>query len=416
MEHRLLKTKFLMFCLLLNTILSAQNIVNNIVKQVDTVVSKQNVTHKKFTLRHLVRSGISYLQVVEDDVVLLQVVEDDVVLLKHITNDSIKIRLSTKNNRTTAQFLKGKEILKTVVEDDVVLLKSVVEDDVMLLQVVEDDVVLLKSVVEDDVVLLQVVEDDVVLLKSKDSIKSYNINASKQINADSTKQIAYDRAQQIIHDSLRTIVPRSLGKISVGMSGGTKGLGIDLAYRILPRVVLRLGYNNWFSLLNFKGVDIAKFNILSIPKGKTAMSFNIDRSNIDLFADVSLTKKGGIRLTIGGMYDIKNQSSTTLRYNKEVAISDIRLTAGDVGYFTTLWTRKSAIAPYLGLGLGQLMSKRRINVNLDLGTYYRGSPVIKIEATNLLKRNVENEAALNRNLAAFKWSPVANLRIAYRIQ
>jgi hypothetical protein len=405
MEHKLLKTKFLLFCFLLNTVLNAQNIVNNIVAQANTVSGKQHIVPKKFVLKHLVREGLSYLQIVEDDVVLLQIVEDDVVLWERIINDRIKIRLSTKNNQTTAQFLKGTEVLKIIIEDDVVLLESIVED----------DVVLLKSIIEDDVVLLEsIVEYDVVLLKSKDSINLYNINASKQINTDSTKQIAHDSTKQIIHDSLRAVVIRSLGKISVGISAGTNALfGIDVAYKVLPRVALRLGFN--YFKFDIRGIDIGEFNILSIPKNKTATDIAGQQSNIQLLADVSLTKKGGIRFTIGGAYMMKTEWSAKLRYKEEIAISSIVVTAQDMGYFKTIYTTKSPIAPYIGIGLGRLVPKRRMNVSFDFGTYYQGSPVIKIDATGLLKRNVENEAALNRNLAAFKWYPVANMRVAYRL-
>ena len=405
MKHKLLKTKFLLFCFLLNTLLSAQNIVNNIVVQANPIVSKQQLAQKKFALKHLVRSGVGYLQIVEDEIVFLQIVEDDIVFMKRFTNGGLKIRISTKNNQKTVQFLKGTEILKSIVEDDIVFLQSIVED----------DIVFLKSIVEDEIVFLEkIVEDEIVFLTSKDSINSYNINISKQINADSTKQIRPDSIKQIIYDSLRTITPRSLGKMSVGIGGGTNALlGIDVAYKVLPRVALRLGFN--YFKFDVRGIDIGEYNILSIPKNKTATDIAANQSNIQLLADVSLTKKGGIRLTVGGTYMIKTEWSAKLRYREEIAISSIVVTAQDMGYFKTIYTTKSPISPYIGLGLGRLVPKRRINVSADLGTYYRGSPVIKIDATGLLKRNVENEGALNRNLAPYKWYPVINMRLAYRL-
>ena len=138
--------------------------------------------------------------------------------------------------------------------------------------------------------------------------------------------------------------------------------------------------------------------------------------NIELLADVSLTKKGGIRLTIGGVYGMKNEYSGTLRYKGTVAINEIVVTADDMGYLRTVATTKSNISPYIGLGLGRVVPKRRLNLSVDLGAYFRDSPVIKIEATNLLKRNIENEAVLNRNLSEYKWYPVMNLRLAYKLK
>jgi hypothetical protein len=215
-------------------------------------------------------------------------------------------------------------------------------------------------------------------------------------------------------DSTSEALAKPLGKMALGISGGTNGLGVDLAYKVLPRVALRLGYN--YCATNVGGIDVGSFNILSIPKGKTAMDITVDQSNIQLLADVSLTKKGGIRLTIGGAYGAKNEYTGKLRYKGTVVLNDIILTPEEMGYLKFLYTTKSPIMPYVGLGLGRVVPKRRLNISLDLGTYYRGSPVIKVEATNLLKRNVENEAILNRNLAAFKWYPVANVRLAYKLK
>jgi hypothetical protein len=215
-------------------------------------------------------------------------------------------------------------------------------------------------------------------------------------------------------DSTAKALPAS-SKMSLGVSAGTNALfGVDLAYKVLPRVALRLGYN--YFTTNVAGIDIANYNLLSIPKGKTAMDITVDQSNIQLLADVSLTKKGGIRLTVGGAYGAKNEYTGKLRYKGTVVLNDIILTPEEMGYLKIVYTTKSPITPYVGLGLGRIVPKRRLNISLDLGTYYRGSPVIKVEATNLLKRNVENEEVLNRNLAAFKWYPVANLRLAFKLK
>jgi hypothetical protein len=146
------------------------------------------------------------------------------------------------------------------------------------------------------------------------------------------------------------------------------------------------------------------------------MDIKVDQSNVELLADLSLTKKGGIRLTVGGAYGMKNEYSGKLSYKGSVAINEIVVTSEDMGYMKILYTTKSKISPYIGLGLGRIVPKRRVNLSLDLGTYYRDSPVIKVEATNLLKRNVENEEALNRNLKEFKWYPVANLRLAVKLK
>jgi hypothetical protein len=215
-------------------------------------------------------------------------------------------------------------------------------------------------------------------------------------------------------DSSAKALPKPLGKMSIGINGGTNGFGVDLAYKVLPRVALRFGYN--YCATAVAGIDVGSFNILSIPKGKTAMDITVDQSNIQLLADVSLTKKGGIRLTVGGAYGAKNEYTGKLRYKGTVVLNDIILTPEEMGYMKFLYTTQSPITPYVGLGLGRTVPKRRLNISLDLGTYYRGSPVIKVEATNLLRRNVENEDILNRNLAAFKWYPVANVRLAYKLK
>jgi hypothetical protein len=222
-------------------------------------------------------------------------------------------------------------------------------------------------------------------------------------------------AQVAKMDSTLQSTPKHKMSGAIGLSAGSGALaGVDLAFHVLRRVSIRVGYN----YLDAQLADVSKqlnFAPLDPVKEKVAINLDVAQSNVAFLADIHLNKKGSLRATIGANYTFVNTYSGKMAYTGTETYNELVISPEDIGYLKGTISTASKINPYIGLGLGRAVPRKRIGLSLDLGTYYRGSPIVKLEATQLLRGNTANEAPLNRNLAPYKWYPIANLRLAVKL-
>ncbi len=438
MELKYFRTFFLFFALLTLTALDGQDLVNSTnVAYVNTATNGTAVAQKVFLLKRLVRSGVGYLQIVEDDVVFLQIVEDDVVFLKRLREKDIKMRLLTLNNKKNVQFLKNTVLLKSIVEDDVVFLESIVED----------DVVFLKSIVEDDVVSLKIVEDDVVFLKSKDntnSLKPTNSNKIKtnQIEThtqDSLKQDArlalrahrrdsVKRSNAIQHWSVglnvgaeNAVVPFIAYKLGVKV-GATNLLGVDLAYKFRSHWTVRLGFGyRDYEKNNFRYDITTKDPTGSDITKSVSVSVGAHFSNINGLLEYGVGPKGRFRLIAGAAVFPQKKLTVSGELLTNVQLNAVSLQPSDLGSGGIEVSFAQKVSPYFGFGIGRATPRRRLNLSLDFGAYYMGDYRVKVNINQgvILKETETNGPILERNLNAKtinKIWPTGNLRLAYRLR
>lgn len=212
-----------------------------------------------------------------------------------------------------------------------------------------------------------------------------------------------------------TMSPKSL---AIGLNTGLSGAGIDLTFRFHRRLAFQLGYN--YASMDFKNFkyaldgQAADINLL--------LNGGINLSNIPALLNFSLTKRGGIRLVGGINYLLQSDKiiNMSAELEKEAVVSDITVTPADFGSMAMAIGNKSAISPYLGIGFGKVIPKKRLSLALDFGTYYRGNYVVTADIKEgiLSDENKQNADVLQRNLnqsAGTKWIPQANLRIGIRL-
>lgn len=212
-------------------------------------------------------------------------------------------------------------------------------------------------------------------------------------------------------------LPKHKMRFAIGLSSGTQGLfGADVAVHLLPSVNVRLAYHRTAG--GQKGVkpDFAAYGFDELPNGKVGIDLNYDLSNTALTLEWAPGKKRKFRLQGGLVYAPNFGGNLTLRYLETIVIqNDFTISPDEVGYMKVTSSPKSGIMPYMGIGLGRAVPKKRVGLSLDMGAVYLNSPVIDVEATNLLRENEANEEPLNRNFADYKWLPVMNLRLAVRL-
>ncbi|MFM2269940.1 MAG: hypothetical protein RL757_3381 [Bacteroidota bacterium] len=204
--------------------------------------------------------------------------------------------------------------------------------------------------------------------------------------------------------------------IAVGLASGALGYGGDVAYRLSKRFNVRLGYSTFsFNTTGYEP-DFKALGFGNIPAGKLGVDVT-GKIPTALLALEYMPFGSMFRLQGGISYALSGYGgSAKMRYLETLAFNDFVISPTDVGYMKISYTPKSSVAPYLAIGIGRAVPKKRLGLSLNLGAIYRDSPVLAVEATNFLAGNAANEPILNRNLAPYKWFPVADLRLAYRIR
>ncbi len=205
---------------------------------------------------------------------------------------------------------------------------------------------------------------------------------------------------------------------SLGIQAGSNALGgIDFAINVAKFLNIRLGYNYLAlsqpsykpNLSNF-GLDFKE--IQDVVNIATKVNF----SNANLIAEFLPTKKQRLRLALGvgymlGSDNIEGKMTTSASVRKD----GFEITPSDIGSLSITAATKSKILPYVGIGFGRTIPKKRVSFSVDMGTYYMNSLQFKVSGTEMLSDNAHNGEILTRNLAPYKWYPVGNMRLGVRL-
>jgi hypothetical protein len=196
---------------------------------------------------------------------------------------------------------------------------------------------------------------------------------------------------------------------SVGITLGTSGIGLQ---GILP-------LDRHFSLRGGFSV-IPTFSYTRTDKvGTTSLEqkFRTGFVNIHVLADYYLPvlQKAGFRLSGGFAWFVHAQSKVRSipvgeYYYGEIPINDERM--GDIN--TTV--KRNGIAPYLGAGFLNLYNGKRLHLSFDLGTYYLLPEAnVTMESTGYLTGNERNQEQLKENLKGYRWLPVVQVGLYYKL-
>lgn len=213
-------------------------------------------------------------------------------------------------------------------------------------------------------------------------------------------------AQVLPADSTKKSTPDSLSfleKTSISLHGGSQGFGIAARYSFLPMLAARLGGS--FGSVNIsRGIE---FDNLS-----TDNTLKAELSNLHLWAEYS--PLSWLRINAGAGYFFKLKAEAVSTPNESITQEGITIEPEEMGTLTTTVTYKK-FAPYFGLGLGRGLPKHRFNLNFDLGTYYLSSPHVTMTGTEYLEDNSHNGPILERNMKDYRWLPVLQLNLSFKL-
>ena len=211
--------------------------------------------------------------------------------------------------------------------------------------------------------------------------------------------------------------------LSVGLSVGTTGIGIDAAMPIGNYVQMRAG------------VDF-------VPNIKISTDLDIDAPNVPGYnipnnVDVE-GKRSSFHVTAGAYF---GTSKIVKAYNKEkgllidvanfnndveagllpgqekigVKLGDYLLEPDDDGNVDA-YIKTCGFKPYLGLGFGRAVPKKRIGFMFDLGVQFWGTPKVYCQDKELNKQDVDGDGGKAiKTLSKVTVYPVLNFRLCGRI-
>lgn len=195
--------------------------------------------------------------------------------------------------------------------------------------------------------------------------------------------------------------------IGIGLCATTNGIGGHLSFSFLNsgKLMARIEGNT----LNYTLKDYGfKF-------GKTDMLVNgpLKFGSVGLYADWH--PFGNSFKLIGGFAYMLNNISTISYLKDSTKQGDITIAPNEVGSIA-IELKPNAIAPYIGLGFGRAVPKRRVSVSLEMGMFYIGEPSVKFITTGMLTpTGLTEEKKLRANMSEFKWLPKLALSINIKL-
>ncbi len=195
---------------------------------------------------------------------------------------------------------------------------------------------------------------------------------------------------------------------TIGLVVGSSGIGFEVKRKVYEDVVLRLG----FSTLP---INFTKYEQLGSVTVKGY--YNAKFTNIHLLADYSLLKKESyeFRLTGGLTYFAKAQIEANVTPVGNYYYGEIQLNDGTMGD-ATINVDWKGIAPYVGFGLGSAIPLTKMNITLDVGTYYfLANAKVDMKTTGYLIGNETQRKQIQDNLKPYKWLPTFQLSLNYKL-
>lgn len=180
---------------------------------------------------------------------------------------------------------------------------------------------------------------------------------------------------------------------SIGLSVGLDGIGFDVAAPMTHRFALRLGGTFMPKIKYSTTVGLGNLNDPAFLPGKSEVGIEgkLNMNNFHFLVDYHPFKRSSFRLTAGAYI---GPAALVRVYNTEAFLQEAYYgSAGlELGESSPIYNQYSVVSdqqgniqldlktnvfkPYVGIGFGRAISKKRVNVLFDLGVQFWGKPGI----------------------------------------
>lgn len=238
---------------------------------------------------------------------------------------------------------------------------------------------------------------------------------------------------------------RLFNHLSVGLNVGTTGIGADIAMpatrfldieagiSIMPKIKYNTNLHLNLSTSAINPIlptpidldDIPAQGKLKMINGKLMINFYpivVSSFHISVGAYFGSTEVAEIYNTIDGQLLPIYQANTFIKDNN-LPFDEIGLTVGDyqltpdINGNVRATLKSNNFKPYVGLGFGRAVPKKRIGFKFDLGAMFWGSPeVIDHNGVSLTKQDWDGkDGGAFKTISKIKVYPVLNFRLCGRI-
>lgn len=205
---------------------------------------------------------------------------------------------------------------------------------------------------------------------------------------------------------------------AIGCIATSNGIGLQIAKPLgkkqnfalrLSASYLPYSFNNFVITIDGKSI---------LLNGNTAGGFKlkvngeIELSTVGIFVDYH-PFNNAFKICIGSglLYSNMNFIATPRDSLKQ---GDISIPPNEQGNIF-LGLRTQLFCPYLGVGFGKAVPKKRIGLNIEIGTYYIGSPKLSFNTTGMLEPTSSEEKKLRNNIKNYYLLPALSLGINIRL-
>ncbi len=206
--------------------------------------------------------------------------------------------------------------------------------------------------------------------------------------------------------------PKKNGSALALSVGSQAFVGADFTYQLKEWLEVRASYN--YLQLSMSDLEI-NAQELGFSDQTLLVDADVNLSTVGLVLAFAPGAKNNFRFMGGALVGLNNSVATTIHFRDQFQLNDYELNPERVGEIAGTYTTHSSIYPYLGIGIGKGIPRKRVGLSLEVGAYYRGAPKIDIVSTGLLEDNAHNGPVLEDNLASLKWHPNVSLRLAVRL-
>ena len=192
---------------------------------------------------------------------------------------------------------------------------------------------------------------------------------------------------------------QAFNHLSLGIGGGTDGLGLQLAAPLGGHVDLIAGYGMGLGLIN---VGAGNISIPEQPGNSSSANVNVPLKLGFGMNDGRLLfniypGKGGFHFTVGaymGSSHVVTAKLTNLPSSYNTAGVDVdgylvKATNGECAFSLCangIGAHAFAVKPYVGIGFGRAVPNKAVSFSVDLGAQYQGTPSLWAKGEGLTGR------------------------------
>lgn len=194
-------------------------------------------------------------------------------------------------------------------------------------------------------------------------------------------------------------------KFGIALKLGTTP-GVDLAHRISPKVTVVLGYTHFKYTAN---------TAINTADEEVKLDAGIKMSAASGLVEYHPFRKSSFKLLAGVTYINQGQLSVLVTPEGSYTFGTTVFTPEEVGNVSLAVDYGKSAAPFVGIGFGRTVPKRRVGIGFEMGTYYTKSPVISLAGKERLSSMSEQQAQVQENMKDWRYWPAMNLRLAIRL-